>query len=84
MSPMTKNIRLARYHNTNSIGVAIIAILTHDANDKLFDWTAHIGASRSVEHAASAYAAARQSGNKLSIHDAHHYFPYLAIERYRQ
>ena len=73
----------ARYENTNDIGIAVVAVLTHDHLDRLLDWTAYIGASTNNRYESAAVAAAAKFGNKLSQADAHYYFPSLPLEKYR-
>ena len=73
----------ARYHNTNDIGIAVVAVLTHNHFDRLLDWTAYIGASTNNRYESAAVAAATRFGNKLSEADAHYYFPGLPIGIYR-
>lgn len=80
--PQTE-IECARYENTNNIGIAIVASITH-YQGKICDWAAYIGATTDAENRLAAIDATEKWGNKLILRDAQHYFPDLPKERYRE
>ena len=68
-----KEIKEARYWNTNSKGICIVAVITKD-----IDWAAYIGAdSGGSEEACIQWAA--EMGAKLSAADAKYYFPDIKL-----
>lgn len=74
---------VARYYNSNGIGIAIVAVATY-YDGEIFDWAAYIGGSSwGAEREEWAVEEAAKTGCKLPKGDAEHYFPTLPIERYR-
>lgn len=79
---MDKRTFIARYENTGSIAIAIVASASYWEGE-LFDWAAYIGGTTDTWSEEAAIKTALDYGNKLRAEDAQYYFPDLPIERYR-
>lgn len=83
MIPGTRR-RTGRYYNSNGFAVAIVAVIHYDAEDDTVRmWSAYIGGTDQTWHEADAVDWVARMGDMLRPADAHHYFPDLPMELYR-
>lgn len=78
-----KILTRALYGNANGFAWAIVAVINL-YGETMIDWSAYLGGCdfTQVERNCLEWVAAK--GNKLSLADAEHFFPYLPIEKYRE
>lgn len=80
--PSDKILTRALYGNANEFAWAIVAVI-NSYNGTMIDWAAYIGGCdlTQIERDCLEWVAAK--GNKMSLADAEHFFPYLPVEKYR-
>lgn len=78
---MEREVRELRYWNGNGGAVAIVAVITWNAN-KVLDWAVYIGAGP-TQREADCVAYVAEKGEKMSVTDAKHFAPDLPSLKYR-
>lgn len=73
----------ARYWNPQGSNICIAASVTNYPDGRPFEWAAYVGANPLLNREEDAMKYALEFGDKLSIEDAHYYFPHLKEVPYR-
>ena len=71
-----------RYFNSNGFAVSIVAAV-NTYQGEILDWCAYIAGTDQTFHEEDAHEWAAEWGDKMRQEDAHHFFPYLPIEKWR-